>query len=62
MAKDVGNTLSLVVDEPDAVLVTKDERRRETEEVREGGRGDGSYKDKLGAHTSQVEMEAASQT
>lgn len=40
----------------------KDERRRETEEVREGGRGDGSYKDKLGAHTSQVEMEAASQT
>ena len=40
----------------------KDERRRETEEVREGGRGDGSYKDKLGAHTSQVEREAASQT
>ena len=34
----------------------KDERR-ETEEGREGGRGDGSYKGKLGAHTSQVEME-----
>ena len=31
MAKDVGNTLSLVVDEPDAVLVTKDERRRENQ-------------------------------
>ena len=38
----------------------KDERR-ETEEGREGGRGDGSYKGKLGAHTSQVEMEVTSQ-
>ena len=41
----------------------KDERRRETAKWgREGGRGDGSYKGKLGAHTSQVEMEVASQT
>lgn len=31
MAKDAGNTLSLVVDEPDAVLVTKDGRRRENQ-------------------------------
>lgn len=31
MAEDGGNTLSLVVDEPDAVLVTKGGRRRENQ-------------------------------
>lgn len=31
MAKDVGNTLSLLVDEPDTVLVTKGRRRRENQ-------------------------------